>query len=263
MNKDKSPVGSKTPSFSEMDRGSLEKSLQIALAQIEQQEKDVLESEHTYKNLADSGQALIWKSGTDGLCNYFNQVWYDYTGRTPEQEYGIGWTEGVHPEDLEECLKTYTVAYDNRESFSMDYRLKRKDGEYRWIQDDGCPQYDTGGEFIGYIGHCLDITRRKNSEEALILAKEQSEAANAAKSQFLANMSHEIRTPLNGLMGMLQLLEMTDLTEEQAEYIHKSKTSSGLLLSVINDILDYSKIEAGMAEMERIPLPRREFFLRP
>ena len=132
-----------------------------------QAESALVERELQYHTLADSGQALIWASGTDKLCNYFNKVWLDFTGRTLEQELGNGWVEGVHPDDLPHCMDVYVSAFDRREKFSMDYRLRRHDGEYRWIQDDGCPRYNSEGEFIGFIGYCLDITERKQAGQKL------------------------------------------------------------------------------------------------
>jgi len=130
-------------------------------------EAQLLERELQYRTLADSGQALIWASGTDKLCNYFNKVWLEFTGRSLEQEQGNGWTEGIHPDDLPHCVDVYVSAFERREKFSMDYRLRHHDGEYRWIQDDGCPRYDSNGVFVGYIGYCLDISERKHAEEAL------------------------------------------------------------------------------------------------
>ena len=132
-----------------------------------QAEGALRESEDQYRTLADSGQALIWSSGLDKKCDYFNQPWLDFTGRPLERELGDGWAESVHPEDLERCLEIYTQAFDRRERFSMDYRLRRHDGEFRWIQDDGMPRWDGQGNFLGYIGHCLDITGRKRAEDAL------------------------------------------------------------------------------------------------
>ena len=128
---------------------------------------ELIESEQQYRTLANCGQALIWTSDTDGLCNYFNQTWLDFTGRSFEQEAGNGWAEGVHPDDMQRCLDIYTHAFGIREKFSMDYRLRRHDGEYRWIQDDGAPRYDAQGTFLGYIGFCLDITDRKNAIAAM------------------------------------------------------------------------------------------------
>lgn len=130
-------------------------------------EEALVESEIHYRSLADSGQALIWKSGLDKKCYYFNQTWLNFTGRTLEQEMGDGWAEGVHPDDLQHCFNTYTLAFDRRDPFSMQYRMLHHSGEYRWIQDDGTPCYDSKGSFIGYIGHCLDITRLKQAEEKL------------------------------------------------------------------------------------------------
>jgi len=125
------------------------------------------ESEQNFRTLSNSGQALIWTAGTDKGCNYFNDVWLAFTGRTLEQERGEGWTAGVHPDDRQRCLDIYLQAFDRREKFSMEYRLCRYDGQYRWILDDGCPRFDCEGQFIGYIGHCLDITERKQAEDEI------------------------------------------------------------------------------------------------
>lgn len=115
-------------------------------------------SEQSFRNLANSGPALIWTSRTDKLCDWFNETWLEFTGRTLQEEYGTGWTEGVHPDDLAYCHSVYSDSFDRRIRFSMVYRLRRHDGEYRWIQDDGCPRYGEEGQFLGYIGYCLDVT---------------------------------------------------------------------------------------------------------
>ena len=121
-------------------------------------------SELHFRALANSGQALVWTSGPDKGCDYFNDPWLRFTGRTLEQELGDGWTEGVHPEDLPRCLETYTTAFDRQEPFSMEYRLRHASGEYHWIIDRGSPRYDTQGQFLGYVGHCIDITEAKSAE---------------------------------------------------------------------------------------------------
>lgn len=142
--------------------------VRIALSDITKNklaEQRLIESELQYRTLADSGQALIWTSGIDGRCDYLNLPWLNFTGRTQEQELGDGWAEGVHPDDIEQCLEIYMAAFERREKFSMDYRLRHHSGEYRWIQDKGSPRYDSRGAFIGYIGHCLDITALKESEK--------------------------------------------------------------------------------------------------
>lgn len=142
-------------------------SLMVRRLSRERTEENLLESEFRYRTLADSGQALIWASGLDGKCNYFNKTWLDFTGRTLEQELGDGWLEGVHPDDRDRCVRTYRTAFARRERFSMEYRLRHAGGEYRWLQDDGTPRFDRQGNFLGYIGHCLDITMRKQAEVQL------------------------------------------------------------------------------------------------
>jgi PAS domain S-box-containing protein len=210
-------------------------------------EETIRENKIDYKTLADSGQALIWTSGTDKKCNYFNQPWLLFTGRTLEQELGDGWVKGVHPDDLQHCVDTYNNAFDQKEKFSMEYRILHASGEYRWILDDGNPRYSSQGTFIGYIGHCLDITERKKTEEQLILAKEKAEESDKLKTAFLSNISHEIRTPMNAIMGFLPLLATPDLPyETQLSYIESIKDGSNQLLSIINDIVDISRIEANV-----------------
>jgi PAS domain S-box-containing protein len=138
------------------------------------------EHEQTYRTLVDTGQALIWTSGTDHVRNYFNSVWLEFTGHTLSQERGNGWINGIHPADLQRCLDTYSAASDRREEFSMVYRLLRHDGDYRWILDAGCPRHDCNGECIGYIGHCLDITEHRH---AGAIYAEDGEGKNAMASR--------------------------------------------------------------------------------
>jgi two-component system sensor kinase FixL len=139
------------------------------------------ESEVRFRTAADGAPVLIWMSGRDKLCTFFNKPWLDFTGRTIEQELGNGWSDGVHPDDFEKCLKTYVTAFDAREPFVMQYRLRRHDGEYRWISDNGVARYDTQGKFAGYIGSCVDVTELVNKDEALRESEERMRmAADAA-----------------------------------------------------------------------------------
>jgi PAS domain S-box-containing protein len=126
------------------------------------------ESEERFRQLADITPVLIWMSGVDKLCIYFNKPWLDFTGRTMEQEMGNGWAQGVHPDDFQFCLDTYITAFDTRQPFKMEYRLRRCDGEYRWIFDTGIPRFTPDGHFLGYIGSCIDISDRKRAEEEIV-----------------------------------------------------------------------------------------------
>jgi PAS domain S-box-containing protein len=228
------------------------------------------ENEQHFRTLANGGSTLIWTADLDKSCNYFNEPWLRFTGRSLEQELGNGWVEGVHPEDRERCVQIYVSSFEQRQSFSMDYRLRHTDGTYHWIRDDGNPRYDSEGRFIGYIGFCVDITSQKeNSAEleryrhhlesiveertsALLIAKDAAEAANRAKSTFLANMSHELRTPMNAIMGMTELVMRRIADPKQLDQLTKVKRASTHLMSVINDILDISKIEAEHLKLEEV-----------
>lgn len=131
-------------------------------------ETELKESEQRFRLMADSAPVLIWMAGTDKLCMWFNKVWLEFTGRSMEQEVGNGWAEGVHPDDYQRCLDYYVSHFDRREPFRMEYRLRRHDGEYRWIVDSGAPRFDESGNFAGYIGSCFDVTESKRFETRLL-----------------------------------------------------------------------------------------------
>jgi PAS domain S-box-containing protein len=135
-------------------------------SELRKSEKALRESEERFRLVADTVPVMIWMSGPDKLCNYVNKSWLDFTGRPLEAGAG-GWAEEVHPDDSNRCLQTYTEAFDRRESFELQYRLRRHDGEYRWVLDKGVPRFNSDGTFAGYIGSCIDITDRKLAEESL------------------------------------------------------------------------------------------------
>jgi PAS domain S-box-containing protein len=135
------------------------------------------ESESRFRIVADAAPVLIWMAGVDKLCTFFNKPWLDFTGRRMEQELGNGWAEGVHQDDLERCLQVYGSAFDARQPFVMQYRLRRNDGEYRWVSDQGVPRHDPQGRFAGYIGSCVDVTELVNKDQALRESEERMRVA--------------------------------------------------------------------------------------
>jgi PAS domain S-box-containing protein len=162
--------------------------------------QDLIESEERFRLVANSAPVLIWMSGTDKLCTFFNKCWLDFTGRTVEQELGEGWAQGVHPADLEHCLSTYSGAFDARVDFEMEYRLRRHDGKYRWIVNYGVPRVESDGTFCGYIGSCVDITERKLNAESL---EELSGRLIAAQEQERGRIARELHDDFSQRLALL------------------------------------------------------------
>jgi PAS domain S-box-containing protein len=130
-------------------------------------------SPQDYAILVEQAPIMIWRAGTDALCDYFNERWLVFTGRTLAQEQGHGWAEGVHPEDLQHCVDHYLEHFNRHATFEMEYRLRRQDGAWRWIFDRGVPIFDKNGTFRGYVGSCIDVTERVEAQAALAKAQER------------------------------------------------------------------------------------------
>ncbi len=169
---------------------------------------DLRESEERFRTLANSGLALIWTSGPDKLCDYFNEPWLRYTGRTLKQELGNGWTEGVHPQDFDRCLNIYVSHFDRREPFSMEYRLRKANGEYGWLLDVGNPRHDSEGHFLGYIGFCYDITDRRRSEEEKKMLNAQLQQAQKLEAigTLAGGIAHDFNNILGAIVGYSEMI---------------------------------------------------------
>lgn len=201
---------------------------------------------HPLHNPADQAPALIWMAGPDLGRYYFNQAWLDFTGRTLAEEQGDGWMESVHPDDLGRCLETYQAAFAAQLPFSKEYRLRRHDGEYRWITSKGAPSYDSQGQFLGYIGSGLDITELKHAEEAL-------KNADRHKDEFLAILAHELRNPLAPLRNALHVLGLGEGGDAQG-ICAMMQRQVGHLARLVDDLLEMSRIARGKVELKPEPV---------
>lgn len=167
-------------------------------------------AEIMFEELADNAPVMVWRAGTDMSCDWFNHPWLNFTGRTVEQERGYGWAEGVHPDDLDACIATYRTAFDAREKFSMTYRLRRHDGAYRWLLDNGAP-YFKGGAFAGYFGTCVDVTEQREAHDAVV-------AALAERDVLLREVYHRVKNNLQQIDGLIAL-ESETLSDPEAKHV--------------------------------------------
>lgn len=158
-----------------------------------------------FRLLADHAPVMLWMSGLDGLCDFFNSTWLAFAGRTLAQERGNGWAEGVHPDDFQDCMDRYLSAFVAREQFRMEYRLRRADGQFRWILDHGVPRYGASGAFEGFIGSCIDITEMREAAEAVKARTSALSAALREREVLLSEIHHRVKNNLQLVSSMLAL----------------------------------------------------------
>jgi PAS domain S-box-containing protein len=206
------------------------------------------ESEERFRNMADHSPLMLWVTDAAGMCTYLNARWYEFTGQTPEEGLGYGWLEAVHPEDQPAAGAMFLAANESAQSFQVEYRLRRRDGEYRWAIDAAAPRISPDGEFHGYVGSVIDITERKLAEEELVDAARR-------KDEFLAMLAHELRNPLSPIATAAAILKRQlhgdQRLRRQPEIIERQiRTMSRLL----DDLLDISRITRGkvLLQAERL-----------
>src|SRR3954454_19094005 len=168
--------------------------------QVAERTAQALESEDRFRTMADAAPIMVWASDTDKRCTFFNKEWLEFTGRNVSEEFGNGWASGVHPDDRERCYNTYCSAFDARRNFEMEYRLRRADGEYRWVFDKGVPRFAPGGVFSGYIGSCIDITELKQYHNRMLAAQKMESLGLMA-----AGVAHDFGNVLGAILGEIDL----------------------------------------------------------
>jgi PAS domain S-box-containing protein len=212
-----------------------------------------------YRLLVEHSPVMSWRSGIDAKCDYFNATWLEFTGRALPQEMGDGW-EGVHPEDRQRAVAHYLDHFHRREPFEMEYRLRRHDGEYRWLFDRGAPFNDDSGEFAGFIGSCVDVHERRKAEEAQAQYNQaQLALARDFERWILAIVGHDIRTPLQTISlaahGIRRSSEPESMVYRQAEMVTRGVKR---IEHIVGDLLDLSRVREGAG----ISLERKSVDLR-
>lgn len=200
-----------------------------------------------YRLLVQHSPVMIWRAGLDAKCDYFNETWLSFTGRSLEQELGDGWAEGVHPDDFKPCVDFYLDHFHRRQPFEMEYRLRRRDGEFRWIFDRGVPFTDDAGDFAGFIGSCIDVDERRKAQEVEKLhSQEQLALARDFEKWILAIVSHDIRNPLGNMMfaahAIQQLAGEGTLLKKQADVVTRGVKR---IENIVGDLLDLSREREG------------------
>ncbi|MET0411915.1 MAG: PAS domain-containing protein, partial [Polyangiaceae bacterium] len=216
------------------------------------------ESEQRFRTMSDSAPVMIWVTRTNGDTEYQNRRWYEFTGQTSDEALGSGWMQALHPDDSARVVDAYQSARLARASFEIEYRLRRRDGQYRWCVDTAAPRLSAHGEFLGHIGSVIDITDRKVAEQerALLLESERAarivaERASRMKDEFLATLSHELRTPLNAVLGWSQILKTVGASPQDLEKgLAVIERNARAQTRIIEDLLDMSRIVSGKMRLE-------------
>ncbi|MBN1604179.1 MAG: response regulator [Chitinispirillaceae bacterium] len=208
-------------------------------------EDEVRQNEQRWKELLESLPQLVWTCRVDGPCDYLSPKWISYTGIPEEEQLGYGWLNQLHPDDRDRTIAEWMEKVKTGENFNIEFRIRRYDGVYRWFETIAIPLTDSDGKIIKWFGSNTDF-------DDLIKAKEKAEESDRLKTAFLHNVSHEIRTPLNAIIGFSSFLDQPDLTtEDRKNFIDIIFQSNNQLLSIVNDILNISYIEADQVKIKK------------
>lgn len=231
----------------------------LALARARSEAAQTLrESESRFRDMADNSPVMIWITEPDGTCSFLSKSWYDFTGQTPENGLGAGFSDAIHPDDREPVQRGSLDAANRHAPCRAEYRLRRKDGQYRWVLAAFAPRFGAGDEFLGFTVSIIDITERRQVEEAReqVLeaeraARHEAERVNRLKDEFLSTLSHELRTPLNIIVGWADLLGEDSLTREDfVNGIEAIGRSARAQTQRVEDLLDMSRIIAGKLRLD-------------
>ncbi|HEX5342022.1 MAG TPA: response regulator [Duganella sp.] len=211
-------------------------------------------SESRWRSLTEGLPQMVWTATPALRIDFLSHHWESFSGMPAAQLIASGdWSAVVHPEDQPVISAAWQRALASGDQFRCDCRLRRHDGEWRIFDNHALPQKDANGVILSWVGSSTDRTEARAAHAALLQAKEAADQAGRAKSDFVANMSHEIRSPMNAVLGMLQLLRQTEMNARQQDYVAKAHAAASALLGLLNDVLDFSKVEAGKLELDPHP----------
>lgn len=213
----------------------------------------IKENQLRFENIANSAPVMIWITDVNGLFNFVNKIWCDFTGRSISEELGLNWIQDVHPDDIKNFIQIYNQALDNRIPFSHQFRFKRHDNSYRWLMINGLPRFNDQEDFLGLIGTCIDITHQKENEDYIKQINEELENATKNKDKFFSIISHDLRSPLSGIMSLMDIL-VTDYhtmdEDEKKEIISEAAITSRNTFTLMENLLDWSRIQTGKMNFE-------------
>ena len=229
------------------------------LRDIRRAQEELNRSEAKYRELVHGIDIIVFQTDVEDTLEFLNPAWERITGYSVAESLGRKGISFVLPEDRDFVTRRHLAEVGGlSEAEEISFRIRHRSGRIVWVEGTCGPRRDASGKVVGTKGTLGDVTQRRLAEQELITAKEAAEAANRAKSEFLAVMSHEIRTPLNGVLGFSNLLLHTRLDPTQQEYLRTIASCGDALLAIIDDILDFSRMESGRLELEAQPFNLRE-----
>lgn len=244
------------PFFDERGQPMRMSGMTMDITEVKRAEQSLRESEERFRAMADAAPVLIWTSRPDGEFDYINRAWLEFTGRRVEQQLGLGWTELLHPENAEKVLQVYRESLQMKMPFVMEFRLRRSDGQFRWVLNHGVPRYSPDGTFQGYIGSCLDITERREMqaelEERVQIRTAELAETNRELESFTYSVSHDLRSPLRHINAYAQILEEdfgTRIPAEAVKYIQRIRDGARNMGVLVDDLLNLARV--GRQELAR------------
>lgn len=222
----------------------------------------MIHAAHELQMIEETLPVMLWRARPDLSCEYLSRQWLEFTGYTAEQALGDGWSRGVHPEDLARWLDTCVRAFDAREPFEIEYRLRRRDGEYRWVLDRGQPRYARDGAFLGFVGTCIDIDQRKRAEHELARSLERerrlrtaTEEASRLKDGFLAAVLQDLQSPAQAIATWAaHLRQQVPGLSEAGKALDAIEHNARAQERIISSLLDLARVAGGRPPLRRAPV---------